>query len=56
MTTLNVKSKELEGQTVRKKIQVTLIQSKQRKKKKNTGSAKCTCNLQKQKTKTTLNI
>lgn len=37
MTTLNVKSKELEGQTVRKKIQVTLIQSKQRKKKKIQG-------------------
>lgn len=54
MTTLNVKSKELEGQTVRKKIQVTLIKAEE--KKKNTGSAKCTCNLQKQKTKTTLNI
>lgn len=53
MTTLNVKSKELEGQTVRKKIQVTLIKAEE---KKNTGSAKCTCNLQKQKTKTTLNI
>lgn len=32
MTTLNVKSKELEGQTVRKKIQVTLIKAEEKKK------------------------